>query len=524
MHNQVQFLISKSVECIHCYDFFKAKEYLSKALTIDPKDPEIHRVMGIVLTQLGDLSDAEIFILKSIKLQPNNGYAYINLGNIYLQLGNFNKSLDFYNMAIKLLPQCGEAWSNKGIALNVLKKHEEAIEAQTTAIQVDPTFFPAYTNLGNVYLDLNLYDQAIYYHNKSIELMPDYSLALSNKGETLSRLKKYDEALYNFDLAIDSNPNIPDCYWNKSIALLTLGNFSEGFKLYEWRWKTPKLFKSLGGVRSFTQPLWSGCEPLDGKTILLYAEQGLGDTIQFCRYVSLVSNLGAKVLLEVQAPLVKLLSSIDDYVNVIPKGGALPSFDYQCPLLSLPLVFHTNLETIPMPGKYIKADVKKVAHWQAKLGKKNKPRIGVVWSGSLDHSNDQNRSIPFTKLITYLPPNFDYVCLQKELRESDKELLLKHSEIRWFGEDLGDFSDTAALCELMDVVVSVDTSVAHLAGALGKAAWVLVPYAPDWRWLLDRKDSPWYRSIKLFRQEEMGDWSSALRNVENELIGMTRGI
>jgi ADP-heptose:LPS heptosyltransferase len=263
---------------------------------------------------------------------------------------------------------------------------------------------------------------------------------------------------------------------------------------------------------------------LNGKTILIYAEQGLGDTIQFCRYVSLVSNLGAKVLLEVQAPLVKLLSSIDDYVNVIPRGGALPSFHYQCPLLSLPLAFQTTLETIPKVSKYIQADEKKVIDWEARLGKQNNLRVGIVWSGSLDHSNDQNRSIPLSELIAYLPPNFDYVCLQKELREGDKEALLQHPEIRWFGEDLNDFSDTAALCELMDVVVSVDTSVAHLAGALGKKAWVLIPFSPDWRWLLDRKDSPWYRSIKLFRQEEMGDWSSALRNVENELIGMNLGI
>ena len=294
------------------------------------------------------------------------------------------------------------------------------------------------------------------------------------------------------------------------------GNFKDGWQGYEWRWKNEEL-SSYKSKRTFAQPLWVGAESLKDKTILLYAEQGLGDTIQFCRYAPLVRELGAKVILEVQRPLVKLLKNLEGVNKIIAEGDALPAFDYQCPLLSLPLAFKTELQNIPSVSNPIGSNGDKVTKWQVKLGEKINPRVGLVWSGSTMHKNDHNRSLTLSKLLPYLNPNVQYVCLQKEMRDVDKELLGQHIEIKYFGYALEDFTDTAALCKLMDVVISVDTSVAHLAGTLGKPTWVLLPFSPDWRWLLDRDDNPWYQSVILYRQEKMGDWNSILEKVKSDL-------
>ena len=298
--------------------------------------------------------------------------------------------------------------------------------------------------------------------------------------------------------------------------MLLGGQFAQGWQEYEWRWKNENVNK-IAGIRSFSQPLWLGEESLKDKTILLYGEQGLGDTIQFCRYIALVAELGAKVILEVQRPLVKLLKNLEGVSQIVAEGGTLPAFNYQCPLLSLPLAFKTELHNIPSVSEHITSDSENVKKWQTKFGEKFKPRVGLVWSGSAEHKNDHNRSLTLSHLLSYLPSNMEYVCLQKELRGIDKVVLEKNSHIQFYGDALEDFTDTAALCDLIDVVISVDTSVAHLAGTLGKKTWVLLPYSPDWRWLLDRDDSPWYPSAKLYRQKKIGDWNGVLEKLKRDL-------
>ncbi len=277
---------------------------------------------------------------------------------------------------------------------------------------------------------------------------------------------------------------------------------------------------NISDTRDFYVPQWLGAESLQDKTILLHAEQGFGDTIQFCRYVPLVAKLGAKVILEVQRPLVKLLSGLEGVSLIVARGDKIPVFDYHCALLSLPLAFRTELHTIPSVSRSIVSDKSKAANWATTLGKKTKPRVGLVWSGSTIHQNDYNRSLVLSQLLPYLPSNCEYVSLQKEIRDTDREVLVKQSGIRHFGSNLNDFTDTAALCELMDVVMSVDTSVAHLAGTLGRPTWVLLPFLPDWRWLLDREDSPWYPSLKLYRQEKIDNWDSVLEKVKTDLEKM----
>ena len=335
---------------------------------------------------------------------------------------------------------------------------------------------------------------------------------------TLHDLKRFDEAIALYDKALSLKPNYHEASWNKSLSLLLQGDFENGLPLYESRWDTEKV-SEIADKRFFDKPTWLGKELLQGKTILLYGEQGLGDFIQFCRYIKLVADLGAKVILEAPQPLAVLMRGLYGISQLVIKGEELPSFDYHCPLLSLPLAFKTNLETIPSPSSYINLDnhLNKIVEWKVRLGSKLKPRVGLVWSGNPHHKNDHNRSLLLGDILPNLPNQFEYISLQKEVREADKFILDANPKILSFASDLNDFLDTAALINNLDLVISVDTSVAHLSGALGKKTLVLLPGVPDWRWLLDREDSPWYSSIKLYRQVAIDDWASVLNRVKLDL-------
>jgi hypothetical protein len=284
--------------------------------------------------------------------------------------------------------------------------------------------------------------------------------------------------------------------------------------LYERRWDIEKLKLQK---HDFQQPIWLGKESIAGKTVLLHAEQGLGDAIQFCRYAEAVAALGARVVLEAPAALIPLLRSLAGVSDWVAAGSPLPHFDLHCPFLSLPLAFGTDRDTIPARPRYLAADAGKLAQWAGRLGKTTRPRIGLAWSGNPGHILDHQRSLLFADLIRHLPSAYQYVSLQKVVRDIDQPPLASRRDVLAFGDDLVDFSDTAALCELMDLVISVDTSVAHLSGGLGRPTWILLPFHPDWRWLLDRDDSPWYPSATLFRQDKAGGWDALLRRVARAL-------
>jgi hypothetical protein len=306
--------------------------------------------------------------------------------------------------------------------------------------------------------------------------------------------------------------------WNLALCRLLAGDFARGWAGYEWRWNVPQLAGQIGERRRYAQPLWLGAEPLQGRTLLLYGEGGLGDTLQFCRYAKLAADAGARVILEVPGALQALLRNLAGVSQLVEKGGALPAFDLHCPLPSLPLAFGTTLDNVPSPRSYIAASPARLAEWNARLGESSQPRVGLVWSGGTKHTNDRNRSIALRELIEYLPRQFQYVSLQKETRGSDEDALRSRADILRFDGRLDDFADTAALCQLMDVVVSVDTSVAHLSGAMGRPVWLLLPCVPDWRWLLGREDSVWYPSARLLRQDKAGDWAGVLARVRSELL------
>ena len=468
---------------------------------------------GVVLNKLQRLEDALPSFDQVITLNPQHANAYFSRGHTLHKLQQLDAALSNYDQAIAIDPQHADAYANRGWALQKLQRLEEALLSYDQAIAINPLHADAYSNRGTALEELQRLGEALLSFEQAIALDPLHANAYSNRGCVLHKFQRLDEAIASFDQAIAINPGYADAHYNKAHALLLAGHYVPGWKLYEWRWKRE------GGLveRFFPQPLWTGAENLSGKTILLHGEQGRGDRIQFCRYAKLVKQLGATVLLEVPSPLTALFAEMDGVDVVLEFGKPLPAFDYHCPLLSLPLAFKTELETIPNPGVYLKCNASKRSDWSQQLGEKTKPRVGLVWRGSTEHKNDHNRSLPLAQLLPHLPSNFDYVSLQKEVPEEERELL-RTSSIRHFGEALQDFSDTAALCDRMDIVLSVDTSVAHLAAAMGKPTWILLPYAPDWRWLLNREDSPWYSSVKLYRQAAPGEWHPVLEKVSHDLL------
>lgn len=491
----------------------QAQAAYNEALRLQADHFEALHLSGVLAAQTKNLTQALGLIDKSLAINAGNVSAWNNRGNTLREMKRFQDAVESYDKALALKPDYAEAYYNRGNVLRDSGQYAAAVDSYDRAIGLRSDYAEAHNSRGNALRDLLQPQAALQSYEKAISLRSDYAAAYSNRGAALGDLKHYAAAIRSYDTAIALDPNYAAARLDRSLDLLKTGNLQLGWVEYEWRW----IDKSEDVSRRFPHPRWTGAEPLNGKTILLHSEQGLGDTIQFCRYAKLVSDFGARVILEVQESLMRVLTSLEGVEQLVARGKPLPPFDYQCPLISLPLAFKTRLENIPSADAYLTPLPDKVAQWQARLGEKTHPRVGMVWSGSAAHKNDHNRSIRLADLIKSLPSGIQYVSLQKEVREADQHTLTSHSGILDLGREIKDFTDTAAVCELMDVVVSVDTSVAHLAGALGKAVWVLLPFNPDWRWLTDRNDSPWYSSVRLFRQSRIGDWSDVISRMGEAL-------
>lgn len=379
--------------------------------------------------------------------------------------------------------------------------------------------FGALQLLAAVHKKRGQYAEALTNLDRALSVRPDHAEALKNRGIVLTDLGRFGEAFESYERAIKIRPDYAEGHSSEALLRLLTGDFLNGWKKFEWRWKK-KSFTSP--KRDFAQPLWLGAEAVAGKTILLHSEQGYGDTIQFCRYVPLVAARGARVLLEAPKSLRELMTSLAGTPEVIVKSGKPPEFDFHCPLLSLPLAFGTMPETIPSGVPYLRAPPSELQNWAARLGPKRSPRVGLVWSGRLNHAGDHERSISLRTLLPLLDREVTFVSLQKDVRPDDAKVLKERKDIVDYGNELKNFSDTAALISHLDLVISVDTAVAHLAGALGKPVWVLLPHVPDWRWLLDRDDSPWYPSARLFRQDETRTWEGVIERVDIALRDLAK--
>ncbi len=523
---------------------------------------------GIALVNQRRFEEALASYDQALQIQPRHADALCNRGNALISLNRIQDALDSYEQALAIQPQHMQALSNRGNILLLLNRYEDALDSYDRALAIQPNYADALSNRGAVLIKLNRFEEAVTSFSQGLAIQPKSIEALSNRGNALRQLNRLEEALSSLQQALAIKPDYADAHWNEALCRLNMGDFALGWQKYEWRWKS-KTFIHI--PRNFSQPLWLGQESLHNKTILLHAEQGLGDTIQFCRYATKVAALGATVILEVQPALKTLLRNITGVTRIITYGEALPRFDYHCPLLSLPLAFRTDLNSIPFAAEtnatttrhsysirsisdillcgkrflssltktnsvpasaayYIRANARQKSTWTNKLrlNTQTSPRIGLTWSGNPVHTNDHNRSIAlmdFTKIINgqnqgQCKNQAQFYCLQKEIRAKDQALLTKlhiQKEIVFVGNDLKDFSDTAALIDLMDLVITVDTSIAHLAGAMGKPVWILLPFNADWRWLTKRNDSPWYPSARLFRQPAMGDWDSVINDIKQAL-------
>ncbi|HEX5393346.1 MAG TPA: tetratricopeptide repeat protein [Rhodocyclaceae bacterium] len=434
---------------------------------------------GELLQELGRYTEARESYQNTLAIQPSHGKALNNLGAVALQQGDVESALGYFDSAIRAEPRYASAHNNRGVALKAMERLEDARESYSAAVELDP----------------------------------QYAAAYCNRGQLLQQMLLLDEAMADYQRALAIRPDYPECKWNEALCLLLNGQFAAGWDMYEWRWQMAE----HGHAPSM--PLaWSGQESIAEKTVLLWAEQGFGDTLQFCRYVSLLAARGAHVVLEVQPALVPLLQSLPGVYRVIAAGSERPAYDWHCPLLSLPRAFATDMHSIPAEVPYIACPESKRVHWNERLGAGSGPRVGLVWSGSPTHKGDQWRSIPL-RLLRSLAEirGAEFFSLQADVREADRAAL-SSLPIRHFGGDLNDFSDTAALADAMDLVVTVDTSVAHLAGALGKPVWIMLPHFPDWRWLLERTDSPWYPTVRLFRQTQRCEWGAVIEEVAASLL------
>lgn len=493
--------------------FEEAVQLITLAIKINPTNPHALSNRGNALKELKRFQEAHADYQAAIALVPSFAQAHYNLGLVQQELKEFDQALKSYDRAIELKPDYAEAWCNKGAALQSLGLMDEAIKCYQQAIGFQPQYADAHCNLGVALLECKQFNASIASFTQAINIKPDFALAYFNRGVAYKELNQLNSAIADYTATARLDPQHAEAFWNASLALLTGGDYKNGLILYEWRWRRAGF---AGLQRNFDKPLWLGKEPIAGKTILLHCEQGLGDAIQFVRYVGLLKSAQARIVLEAPASLMRLFQTLKDVDQLVMRGELLPEFDVHCPLLSLPLAFKTEINTIPLSGKYIDANQGKVSGWAARLGAKTKPRIGLIWSGSVGHQNDANRSISLKDLLPVLDNRFEYVCLQKEIRPSDLAFL-ESAPIQVLAQEIEDFEDTAALCELMDLIIGVDTSVAHLAGALGRPTWILLPFAPDWRWLLNRSNSPWYRSVKLYRQDDAREWGNVFNALRADL-------
>lgn len=398
--------------------------------------------------------------------------------------------------------------------------HGEAIALLASAAAERPSSARPRFNLAGALMGAGRLREAIAALDEAIAIDPGHAAAWTNRGICLMRLNEAEEAARSHARARDLEPQAPEPRFNLSQAMLVAGRLEEAWPDYEARLRTAELapFARHGAVAR-----WDG-GPCDGRRVLLHAEQGMGDTIHFARYAPLLARRGAQVVLEVQAPLLPLLARLEGVAAIRAQDDAAPpAVDLACPLPSLPLAFATRLDTIPSPGGYLSADPARVALWRARLGPARRPRVAIAWRGSAAHRNDANRSIDLARLAPHLPAGIEYLSLQKDMRAEDAAALRAIPGARDLGASLEDFDDSAALCAIADRVACVDTSLAHLAGALGRPVDVLLPFAPDWRWLLGRRDSPWYASATLHRQDAPGDWSAALASLARDLSALARG-
>jgi tetratricopeptide (TPR) repeat protein len=481
----------------------RAAEIYGQVLAAAPAHFDALHMLGVVHLHRGEAREAADLILKAISVDARQPAAYGNLAVALMELMDFRAAIDFCDRALALKSDDVEALHTRGGALRRLGREGDARSSFDRALALQPGHLPSRISRGALLRDLGEPDLALTDLDAAVQAGPDVPLSHYNRGNVLKDLNRLPEAEAAFRNAISLAADFAEAHVALAESLFLLGRDAEAWPEYEWRWRTAK-FQSV--ARAFTQPRWTGQGEVKGKTLLIHAEQGFGDAVQFARYVPLLKDRRANVVLQVPTPLAALMSRLPGVASVISNDDELPAFDMHCPLMSLPLAL---CQTAPAPA-YLSADPGRIEHWRAQLGP-GRQRIGLVWSGSTIHANDRNRSIPLWMLEPLLNADASFVSLHKDVREADRAALGQFKSL--VSVPLGDLADTAALIAALDLVISVDTVTAHLAGALGKPVWILLPHAPDWRWGLSGTTTHWYPSAKLYRQPARGDWASVVARI-----------
>jgi predicted O-linked N-acetylglucosamine transferase (SPINDLY family) len=488
-----------------------------EALRLRPDHVEARSNLGVALAEQGNLDEAVASFQQAIYLRPDNAGAHQNLGNALQKLSRFAEAAERFREVVRLRPDDAAANNSLGLALAESGRFDEALDSYRRALQLKPEYAEAHDNLGNALQALGNLDEAVASHQRALRANPDFAEAHTNLGAALAGLGRLDAALSCYRQALRLKPDCGETHKNLALIQLSQGDFEHGWAEYEWRWQC----KSAISRRSFREPPWDG-SPLAGRTILLHVEQGLGDTLQFIRYARLVKERGGTVVVECQPALVGILSMCRGIDRLIAWGSPLPAFDVYTPLLSLPRLFQTTLATVPAEVPYLRADASLVKPWRERLKSLDGFRIGIAWQGSHKYRGDQRRSMPLERFAPLAGvPGVHLISLQKGPGTEQLEQLADRFPVTDVGSQLdeatGAFMDTAAVMKNLDLVVTSDTSIAHLAGALGVPVWLALSAVPDWRWLLDRDDSPWYPSMRLFRQTRLGDWGGVFERLSTVL-------
>jgi len=493
----------------------EAEGLYHQILSLQPTHPGALHALGVIALQQGRHAVAVTLIRRAIALDPRFAEAHYHLGNALKKIGQTDEAIAAWRQAITINPEFPEACYNLASVLGEKGRFDEAINAYRQAIAARPNYIEAHSNLGVALEKKSRLDEAIAAWRQAISINPNLMITWVNLGKALKDIGQDEEAIAAFRRAVACAPSEFAPHFHLATALLRCGQWQEGWEEYEWRWQNSEMPKP----RSFSKPRWSG-QDLKGKSILLHTEQGLGDTIQFLRYVPLLAVRGANVILEVQPELKKIAERLAGVSCLVEQGQPLPLFGFHCPLLSLPLVFKTTVDSVPAEIPYLFPDPRQLDFWKNRLSI-SAPilKVALVWAGNHLHKKDRNRSIALSQFAPLAAvEGLQFYSLQKgEPAAQAANPPAGMRLIDWTNE-LVDFSDTAALIAHLDLVISVDTAVAHLAGAMGKPVCLLIPFMSDWRWLRNRDDSPWYPTMRLFRQSTAGDWAGVIRRVD-EVLG-----
>lgn len=486
-----------------------------RCLELNPGLAEAAINVGCLLEEAGEVTQAREWFERAVAQRPALAAAHFFLGSLQRKMGFADAAESSLQEAVRLEPAYAAALNELGTLRSAQRRFGDAEAFFRRALAAQPRFAEAQNNLGNALRQQNRADEAVEAFERALALSPANAEILNNLGAAEQSRNRLEQAMVSFRKAIEVAPMHAEAHVNLGLCLLTLGRLREGWPEYDHRWRAD--LRTLR--REFGVPAWTGVEPVRDKVVLLHAEQGLGDSIQFLRYVPHVAALGAKVVLEVQPELLDLLDGHPAVSHLCARGAPLPAFDLHCPLMDLPRAFGTTVETIPPVDAYLRARPPAIDRWRERLAALPRPWVGMVWSGNPRHRNDHNRSLSLPFLLAALEGfQGSLLSLQKEPRTEDLPRLRASTAIIDLSPEIRDFHDTSAVMAQLDLVLSVDTSVAHLAGALGRPTWVLLPFCPDWRWMLGREDSPWYPGMRLLRQASPGDWTAPLREVRARLV------